>query len=519
MTPAATSRARSRAARALASALFLLALAAGSTPPRAGGGGGPREFAYPAPRYPKIPEVNRVEQLLPFVRHIVERPMPYSGDQRPGLGIKGGEKILFVTDSDLDPLVLEAFLRVLRDEKKCRVDVFQEQGRRRLFRTEEVMRYLVDSPPSPRMLGGPEWTQALARREGYDKVVGQIFWEETNCRVPTFSYSMDWPTREQLASPAVTYPEEIIEAIDRAAWKVLRETREVHLTDPEGTDLRFTWLDEYWRIMDGSFPGYPIPPTEGFGTHRYRPGATKDPLISGHLAGYPLGVVLPKSDVTGVIAGTSDHLGPYPHLRIRMERNKVTRLEGGGEFGDKWREFIEKNKAVKYPHYPGPGVDWFIEAAIGTHPKVIRPFNVFESATARASFMSERDRSGVMHLGIGQLLDFAWALRHDPPLPFYHFHVHLYFPTYTCKLRDGREVKLIDRGRLTALDDPEVRRVAAKYGDPDELLREDWVPALSGVNTQGDYLKDYAADPESYMRLEHRRAYGEAIERSRAFYK
>jgi len=26
------------------------------------------------------------------------------------------------------------------------------------------------------------------------------------------------------------------------------------------------------------------------------------------------------------------------------------------------------------------------------------------------------------------------------------------------------------------LDDPEVRRAAAKYGDPDELLREDWIP-------------------------------------------
>ena len=39
---------------------------------------------------------------------------------------------------------------------------------------------------------------------------------------------------------------------------------------------------------------------------------------------------------------------------------------------------------------------------------------------------------------------------------------------------DGK--KLVDRGHQTALDDPGVRRVAAKYGDPDELLREDWIP-------------------------------------------
>jgi hypothetical protein len=29
---------------------------------------------------------------------------------------------------------------------------------------------------------------------------------------------------------------------------------------------------------------------------------------------------------------------------------------------------------------------------------------------------------------------------------------------------------------MLALDDPEVRKIAEKYGDPDELLREDWVP-------------------------------------------
>jgi hypothetical protein len=31
-------------------------------------------------------------------------------------------------------------------------------------------------------------------------------------------------------------------------------------------------------------------------------------------------------------------------------------------------------------------------------------------------------------------------------------------------------------GRLTVLDDPEVRRVAAQHGAPDELLSEDWIP-------------------------------------------
>ncbi|MCS6805226.1 MAG: hypothetical protein RMM98_01660 [Acidobacteriota bacterium] len=472
---------------------------------------------YPAPRYQKIPDITTVEQLLPYVRHVVQRPMPYTGDQRPGYGLKGGEKVLFVTDSDVDPLVFQAFMRVLRDEMHCQVDVLQFQGQRRMYRTEELMRYIVNTKPGPWILGGPAWVEDIATKGGYDKVIGQTFWANNNCTRKSYSFSMDWPTREQLASPAVMYPEEIIEMVDRVTWEILRKTARVRITDPEGTDVSFTWFDEYWQIMDGNFPGYLQPPTEGFGTHHYHHGALNDPIISGHIAGYPLGIVLPKSDLSGVVAGTSDHLGPYPHLKIYLKNNKVTKIEGGGEFGDLWRQFIERNKNVKFPHYPQPGIDYFVEAAIGTHPKVIRPFNVFESATARPTFIAERDRSGIIHIGIGQMLDLVWALKRE--LPFYHFHVHLYFPTYTCYLKDGREVNIIDKGRLTALDDPRVRQVAAKYGNPDELLREDWIPAIPGINTTGDYWKDYANDPESYMKQEHRRVYGTEIERSKKYYK
>src|SRR6266542_2585297 len=191
----------------------------------------PRNFDYPAPRYPKIPDITTVEQLLPYVRRVVSRPMPYTGDQRPGYAIKGGEKLLFVTDSDVDPLVIAAFLRVLRDEMKCKVDFFQEQGKRGIYRTADLMKILVDSKPAAWMLGGPEWTEEVAKKEGYDKVIGQTFWANNNCTLKYYSFSMDWPSREQLASPAVMYPEEIIETIDRVSWKILRQTDRVRITD------------------------------------------------------------------------------------------------------------------------------------------------------------------------------------------------------------------------------------------------------------------------------------------------
>ena len=60
----------------------------------------------------------------------------------------------------------------------------------------------------------------------------------------------------------------------------------------------------------------------------------------------------------------------------------------------------------------------------------------------------------------------------------------------SCEV-DG--TKLVENGRLTVLDDPEVRRVAAKYGNPDELLREDWIPEFDKKSGQILY-PPYAED-------------------------
>src|SRR5437879_5592633 len=123
--------------------LMMLASLPGAMPSSATGNSfSSPAFDYPAPRYPKIREINTVEQLLPYVRRIVQRPMPYTGDQRPGYAVKGGEKILFVIDSDVDPLVIQAFMRVLRDEMKCKVDMFEEQGKKRMYKTPDLMKIL-----------------------------------------------------------------------------------------------------------------------------------------------------------------------------------------------------------------------------------------------------------------------------------------------------------------------------------------------------------------------------------------
>jgi len=47
-----------------------------------------------------------------------------------------------------------------------------------------------------------------------------------------------------------------------------------------------------------------------------------------------------------------------------------------------------------------------------------------------------------------------------------------------------------------------VREVASKYGKPEELLNELWIPGIPGINVDGDYARDYANDPIPWIEKE-----------------
>ena len=53
---------------------------------------------------------------------------------------------------------------------------------------------------------------------------------------------------------------------------------------------------------------------------------------------------------------------------------------------------------------------------------------------------------------------------------------------------------MINKGRMTALDSPKVRALSSRYGDPKELLAEDWLLQIPGINAPGKYA-DYARGP------------------------
>ena len=191
-----------------------------------------------------------------------------------------------------------------------------------------------------------------------------------------------------------------------------------------------------------------------------------------------------------------------------LKEGQIYKIEGGGKFGDLLREWMDKTKDVQYPGYPRPGSLYLWEIALGTHPKYFRRRAKLFDADCLFANVDERNRSGVFHWGIG-VDDFdpeVVKYGKENKLPVLHVgHAgHTYFSTYEIKLRDtGEWVKMVDKGRLVALDDPEVRDLAAQYGDPDDLLEEDWIPAIPGINYPGDYMRDYGQDPVRWIKREH----------------
>jgi hypothetical protein len=90
-----------------------------------------------------------------------------------------------------------------------------------------------------------------------------------------------------------------------------------------------------------------------------------------------------------------------------------------------------------------------------------------------------------------------YTKKNDFPID-HGWHIQLYQATYRVHLRNAnKSLALVDGGRLTALDSPEVRALASRYGDPAKVLAEEWIPEIPGINAPGDY-NDFAKEPWKY---------------------
>lgn len=315
-------------------------------------------------------------------------------------------------------------------------------------------------------------------------------------------------TRWEILSQVSSFPADLWALIEQKTLAPIAAIDRVHITDPEGTDIGWDvsaemarrWAEgAYWR---GHLLMYPDSATGQYGIK-----------FSDYPNRYPDWIPRsPTARAEGVVAGANGSGGFWPHMAIHFKNGYITQVQGGGHYGEVIREFLRYpgiNTTV-YPNYDTPGYWHLWEVALGTEPKYFRnPVDMYGGGTAGIYCLTyERYRSGVFHWGLGNELASdpgagtaaKWdKFCADHKLPSGHdFHVQNYFTTYRARLRgSGTWINLVDKGHLTALDDPEVRALAKKYGNPDEVLAEAWIPDVPGINAPGSYA-DYARNPWPY---------------------
>jgi len=443
---------------------------------------------YPAPRTPDYNPNVTVEDLLPAARVLVRKPAKRQ-PLEPGYAVKPGQHILILVTSTFDDRVLEA-IRLAIEEVGGRPDIMKTwtapsarvSGNRgfeefRVFKGEGA----AGTANRPPRFGFTKGLQALGKLTANGEYTLVI--NGAGGPPPMESYDWEyipWDTADQFLFSQAGFPYEVQYAMDRKAYSTLLRARKIRATDPEGTDMAWNWHPNYEGINREEHPGYEF-------------------VLAGHLGAIPQFHSPLDADANGTIAGTINHTGTFPRLALTITKNQIAKVAGGGEYGRLWQEMLEACRGIQFPGFPAPGCGWFEEAAIGSDVWRARSLDFAESIGG-ASW--ERGRAGVIHwgLGVARNLDAVpavrqWHQEHETPSGAGHWHVHTYFTTMDFTLDDGKQLRVIDKGHFTWLDDPEIRQIASKYGNPDEILREKWIPAVPGINIPGNYLSDYAADP------------------------
>lgn len=234
-------------------------------------------------------------------------------------------------------------------------------------------------------------------------------------------------TVEALSGRYGRFPAELLFAIGTRTLERITAGRDIRVTTPAGTDISMS-------VRVNTAGGYCYPFT--FDSPGYKKG-------------FPGGVACfhPEDPVNGVIAVEAITRGNKAPkvildrpLRLTYRDHRVVDAEG--ECADWWNDFVARN---------GADSTWLAECMWGIHPH----------ASGRGGRGAANPH--LLHFGIGNSIPYGgptWARTWQ-----------VMFVQDATLTVDGQP--LLDRGHLTVLDDPEIRQVAAKYGDPDEWLRQE----------------------------------------------
>lgn len=319
-----------------------------------------------------------------------------------------------------------------------------------------------------------------------------------------FYGSYTYNNHYDISSQVPNFPGDVWRLVETKMMEPLAFTDRLEVTDPEGTAIAADLtpqIAEAWAkgvYQQGHLYMFPSQ-----ATGRWPYSLVKYPAYDQDKGFLPPTQV----EVTGVIASTNSHRATHPRLEMHIDKGRVTKILGGGWYGEGFRQLLNYpgTQDLTWPFFDKPGYWWLYEAGTATNPKYFKHpgemlLPVPPRELLRGGNLSERNVAGVIHWAMGTEAEHGaevpgkpspktieFGKKHNVPIG-HSMHQHSVLPTYQVRIRGtGQWQTLIEHGDLTSLNDPEVRALAARYGNPDQLLRKDFVHPIPGVNVPGKY--------------------------------
>lgn len=246
-----------------------------------------------------------------------------------------------------------------------------------------------------------------------------------------------------LGSDWATFPRELYNAIELRLGEQLLNAKSYRVTDAAGTDIS--------GECTGAVSHRQSTQVVSRSPYRHFPPGVHVPIRSHHASGiiamvntYPRGARL---------WGLPETIFDHP-VRLTVEDNWVTNIEGDyeAELMKKAFEFIASEGTVGKDAYRV--TSWHN----GMHHQAFSPISSNEDADLWHGFLHHHTAFFHFHVGLDPSEDTGSQ---------YMTHLQATCLNATIWL-DGE--KVLENGRLTLLSDPDLREMAAKYGDPDVLL-------------------------------------------------
>ena len=358
------------------------------------------------------------------------------------------------------------------------------------------------SPTNPVLVHVNEYMSEHPDVKGVFYGTGGAIWENVEPKekwLGLFRFDNQW----EVMTTARQFPADVWMLSEEITMEPLGASDKATITDPEGTDVWWSLTEDQaqrWATgvyLRGHLFMFPQEAYGGYGLN---------------VLNYPANVpeyipAAPIVKLNGTLAARSSHSGYYPRMVEIWKDGYLTEVHGGGTYGELLRTLMKMPGIHDHtwPHYDEPGYFWHYETALGTNPKVVRPDLRY------LLIAPERERDGVMHWAFGaqvwhdegtmtipapSLMEFE--KKYKLPARYHTFHQHTFFNTMQVRIRGTEKwITLVDKGRRPALDSPEVRALASRYGNPNTILATDWIPKVPGINAPGNY-ETYAQDPFRY---------------------